>query len=54
MVWGVNFGADNVTNAINMAEAIAGAFRTSAVKSSGVILERIEVGQLELPQPVLM
>lgn len=44
MVWGVNFGADNVTNAVNMATAIAGAFRTSAVKSSGVILERIEVG----------
>ncbi|KAI0637476.1 glycoside hydrolase family 79 protein [Trametes polyzona] len=44
MVWGVNLGADNVTNAVNMAKAIVGAFRTGAVKASGVVLERIEVG----------
>ncbi|KAI8984835.1 glycoside hydrolase family 79 protein [Trametes punicea] len=44
MTWGVNLGADNATNAVNMAKAIVGAFRTLAVKASGVILERIEVG----------
>ncbi|KAH9856965.1 glycoside hydrolase family 79 protein [Lenzites betulinus] len=44
MTWGVNLGADNVTNAVNMAKAIVGAFRTSAVKASGVILQRLEVG----------
>ncbi|OSD01894.1 glycoside hydrolase family 79 protein [Trametes coccinea BRFM310] len=44
MVWGVNLGADNVTNAVNMAKAIVGAFRTLAVQLSGVILDRIEVG----------
>ncbi|KAJ2994493.1 hypothetical protein NUW54_g7543 [Trametes sanguinea] len=44
MVWGVNLGADNVTNAVNMAKAIVGAFRTLAVQLSGVVLDRIEVG----------
>ncbi|KAI0368386.1 glycoside hydrolase family 79 protein [Pilatotrama ljubarskyi] len=44
MTWGVNLGADNVTNAVNMAKAIVGAFRTGAVKASGVTLERIEIG----------
>ncbi|OJT07649.1 Beta-glucuronidase [Trametes pubescens] len=44
MTWGVNLGADNVTNAVNMAKAIVGAFRSGAVKASGVVLERIEVG----------
>ncbi|EMD41170.1 glycoside hydrolase family 79 protein [Gelatoporia subvermispora B] len=44
MVWGINFGLDNVTNAVNMANAIVGAFRTSAVRNSGVILQRLEVG----------
>ncbi|KAI0689488.1 glycoside hydrolase family 79 protein [Cerioporus squamosus] len=44
MTWGVNLGADNVTNAVNMAKAIVGAFRTGAVKASGVIMDLIEVG----------
>ena len=44
MTWGVDLGADNVTNAVNMAKAIARAFRTSAVKASGVTLDLIEVG----------
>lgn len=44
MTWGVNFGYDNVTNAVNMAKAIMRAFRTSAVKESGVVLDLIEVG----------
>ncbi len=42
MTWGVNFGSDNVTNAVNM--AIIRAFITPAVVESGVVLERIEVG----------
>ncbi|KAM5531319.1 hypothetical protein V8D89_015034 [Ganoderma adspersum] len=44
MTWGVDLGANNVTNAVNMAKAIAHAFRTSAVKASGMILDLIEVG----------
>ena len=44
MTWGVNLGADNITNAVNMAKAIMRAFRTSSVKASGVILDLIEVG----------
>ncbi|KAH9887651.1 glycoside hydrolase family 79 protein [Cubamyces lactineus] len=44
MTWGVNLGADNVTNAVNMAKAIVGAFRSWTVQASGVVLERIEVG----------
>ena len=44
MVWGVNFGADNATNAVNMAKSILKAFASSAVKAAGVVLDRIEVG----------
>lgn len=44
MVWGVNFGYNNVTNAVNMAKAIVNAFASSDVIDSGVVLERIEVG----------
>ena len=44
MVWGVNLGFNNVTNAVNMAKAIVRAFRTNAVKASGVILDLLEVG----------
>ncbi|RDX48501.1 glycoside hydrolase family 79 protein [Lentinus brumalis] len=44
MTWGINLGADNVTNAVNMAKAIVRAFRTSAVRASGVVLDLIEVG----------
>ncbi|KAI0666081.1 glycoside hydrolase family 79 protein [Trametes maxima] len=44
MTWGVNLGADNITNAVNMAKAIVGAFRSGIVKASGVVLDRIEIG----------
>lgn len=44
MTWGINLGADNVTNAVNMARAIVRAFRTNTVKASGVILDLVEVG----------
>ncbi|KAM5535520.1 hypothetical protein V8D89_010857 [Ganoderma adspersum] len=44
MTWGINLGANNVTNAVNMAKAIVRAFRTNAVKASGVVLDLLEVG----------
>ena len=44
MVWGVNLGFNNVTNAVNMAKAILNAFISPEVIESGVVLERIEVG----------
>ncbi|PCH34775.1 glycoside hydrolase family 79 protein [Wolfiporia cocos MD-104 SS10] len=44
MVWGVNLGLNNATNAINMAKAIFRAFDLPATRSAGVTLERIEVG----------
>ena len=44
MTWGVDLGANNITNAVNMAKSIARAFHASAVKASGVILDLIEVG----------
>ncbi|KAI0787956.1 hypothetical protein C8Q74DRAFT_1315715 [Fomes fomentarius] len=44
MTWGVNFGADNVTNAVNMAKSIIKAFDTPSVIDSGVVLDLIEVG----------
>ncbi|KAH9928926.1 glycoside hydrolase family 79 protein [Fomitopsis serialis] len=44
MVWGVNLGFNNATNAVNMVKAIINAFASPDVIESGVILERIEVG----------
>lgn len=44
MTWGVNLGLDNATNAGNMARAILNAFSSSAVRSSGVVLDLIELG----------
>lgn len=44
MVWGVNLGANNSTNAVNMAKAIARSFGSPAVNASGIVLDRIEVG----------
>ena len=46
MTWGVNMGADNVTNAVNMAKSIIRAFSSSAVKAAGVTLDMIEIGEL--------
>lgn len=46
MVWGVNLGLNNVTNAVNMAKSIMRAFADPEVIASGVSLERIEVGTL--------
>lgn len=44
MIWGVNFGQLNVTAAFLEAQAIADAFQSSAVKSAGVTLEAVEIG----------
>lgn len=44
MVWGVNLGANNATNAVNMAKAIVRSFDAGPVKDSGIVLDRIEVG----------
>lgn len=44
MTWGVNFGMDNVTNAVNMAKSIIKAFSTPAVQQAQVTLDLIEVG----------
>ncbi|KAI0676340.1 glycoside hydrolase family 79 protein [Trametes maxima] len=43
-VWGVNLGADNTTNAVNIARAIVRAFDTPEVRASGVVLGRLEIG----------
>lgn len=44
MTWGVNLGANNATNAVNMAKSIMRAFENPEVKQSGVELDLIEVG----------
>ncbi|KAF8588175.1 glycoside hydrolase family 79 protein [Ramaria rubella] len=44
MIWGVNLGLDNVTNAVNMATSIVKAFGSAAVKAANVHLDLIEVG----------
>lgn len=46
MTWGLNLGLNNVTNAVNMAKSIINAFKTSAVKNSGVTLAMLELGTL--------
>ncbi|KAH9899190.1 hypothetical protein C8Q73DRAFT_678883 [Cubamyces lactineus] len=43
MVWGINLGADNMTNAANVAGAIVRAFDSPVVRASGVALHRLEV-----------
>lgn len=44
MTWGVNLGANNATNAVNMAKSILRAFASPEVEASGVKLDLIEVG----------
>ena len=44
MVWGVNLGANNATNAVNMAKAIVNSFRSPDVGAAGIILDRLEIG----------
>lgn len=52
MVWGLNLGLNNATNAVNMVKSIMRAFADQEVIASGVSLERIEVGApSNLPVP---
>jgi hypothetical protein len=44
MVWGLNLGANNITNTYLMAKSIFKAFQSSSVKARGVTLDFIELG----------
>ena len=44
MTWGINFGLDNATNAVNLANSILKAFSSAAVKSAEVFLDLLEIG----------
>lgn len=45
MTWGLNFGFDNKTNAVNMAQSIFRAFSpASKTTKNGVVLDFIELG----------
>ncbi|KAA1467403.1 glycoside hydrolase family 79 protein [Dentipellis sp. KUC8613] len=44
VTWGVNFGTNNLTAAYLETQAIVSAFTSSAMKSAGVTLESIEIG----------
>lgn len=44
VIWGINFGQNNLTAAVLEAQAIHNAFQTPAVKNAGVTLDFIEIG----------
>ena len=45
MIWGVNLGADSVSNAVAEAQAIRATFESGGEASNaGVILDAIEIG----------
>ncbi|KAI0027404.1 hypothetical protein K488DRAFT_61654 [Vararia minispora EC-137] len=44
VIWGVNFGENNLTAAYLETVAICNAFKSSTIKSKGVALEAIEIG----------
>ncbi|KAF8900153.1 glycoside hydrolase family 79 protein [Gymnopilus junonius] len=44
VIWGVNFGKNNLTAAFLEAKAIVKAFASSAVKAAGITLDSIEIG----------
>jgi len=43
-VWGVNFGANNVTAAYLETKSIINAFSSDAMKEAGVTLDALEIG----------
>lgn len=51
MTWGVNFGLDDVTNAVNMAKSIVKAFGTPEMKAANVYLDFLELGQSQRTSP---
>jgi hypothetical protein len=44
MIWGLNLGANNLTDAYLMAKSIFKAFSSSEVKSKGITLQFVELG----------
>jgi hypothetical protein len=44
MTWGLNLGANNLSNAFNMAKSILKAFNSNEVKSKGIVLDFLEIG----------
>jgi hypothetical protein len=44
MIWGLNLGANNLTDAYLMAKSIFKAFSSSDVKSKGITLQFVELG----------
>ena len=50
MTWGLDFGYDNVTNAVNMAQSIFRAFSpASETTKNDVVLDLIEFGMSSEP-----
>jgi hypothetical protein len=44
MTWGLNLGYNNLTNAYNMAKSIIKTFNSWDVKSKGIVLDFLEIG----------
>ncbi|KAJ8521136.1 hypothetical protein ONZ45_g2122 [Pleurotus djamor] len=44
VIWGVNFGRNNITAAFFEARAIAGAFASQTMKTAGITLDFVEIG----------
>ncbi|TFK70312.1 glycoside hydrolase family 79 protein [Pluteus cervinus] len=44
VIWGVNFGANNITAAFMETRAILQAFSSPAVRNAGIILDALEIG----------
>ncbi len=44
VTWGLNLGADNITNAVLEAQSLVKAFNSQEMKTADVILDFIELG----------
>lgn len=44
VIWGLNFGQNNLTAAFLEAQSLQAAFASSAVKNAGVTLDFVEIG----------